>query len=83
MEEIIAGVKKTGAILVAEDCVSRGSMGEQIVQNLAQGGISARVVLCNTGDQFTTHGSVGQLRQMLSLDGEGLRNKVKEALRHG
>ena len=83
MEDIAVGVKKTGAVLVAEDCVSRGSMGEQIARNLAQRGISARVILCNTGDQFTTHGSVSQLRQMLGLDGEGLRNKVKEALRHG
>ena len=83
VEEVLASVRKTGAILVAEDCVASGSVGERIAKCLEQEGICAKLMLCNTGDQFTTHGSVRQLYRLLGLDGEGLYERVKEALRHG
>ena len=83
MESILNSANKTGCILVAEDAVERGSVGEQIARQLAEHQVAAKILLCNTGNQFTTHGSVSQLRRMLALDGEGLSNRVKEALRHG
>lgn len=80
---VMESVKKTGALLVAEDCVASGSVGQRLAQRLAQEGISAKIALCNTGDRFTTHGSVSELRKMLVLDGEGLYQKAMEVLRHG
>lgn len=82
-EEILDSARKTGVVLVAEDCVASGSVGERIAKCLEQEGISAKLMLCNTGDRFTTHGSVQQLHKLLGLDGQGLYERVKEALRHG
>ncbi len=76
-------VKKTGALLVAEDCVASGSVGQRLAACLEQAEIPACTVLCNTGDTFTTHGSVPQLRRLLELDAQGIYNRAKEALRHG
>ena len=78
---VMQSVKKTGALLVAEDCVLSGSVGQRLAQHIAQAEICAKTVLCNTGDQFTPHGSVAQLRKLLSLDGEGLYQKAMEVLR--
>ncbi len=80
MEAVLASARKTGAVLVAEDCISSGSVGERIAGRLEQEGIRAKLMLCNTGDRFTTHGSVPQLRALLGLDGQGLYERVKEAL---
>ena len=46
-----------------------------------QAGISARVALCSSGDTFTPHGSVGELKRLLELDGAGLAQRAMEVLR--
>ena len=48
---------------------------------LEQAGISARVALCSSGDTFTPHGSVGELKRLLELDGAGLAQRAMEVLR--
>lgn len=80
---VLESVKKTGVMLVAEDCVASGSVGQRLSACLEQAEIPARTVLCNTGDTFTTHGSVPQLRRLLELDAQGIYNRAKEALHHG
>ena len=70
-----------GALLVAEDSVSAGSVGERLACALEQAGISARVALCSSGDTFTPHGSVGELKRLLELDGAGLAQRAMEVLR--
>jgi len=83
VQSILDSAQKTGCILIAEDVVERGSVGEYLARQLAENQVNARILLCNTGNHFTTHGSVPQLRRLLELDGEGLSKRVKEALRHG
>ena len=83
VEAVLNSARKTGAVLVAEDCVASGSVGERIAACLEQEGIFTKLMLCNTGDGFTTHGSVAQLRGLLGLDGQGLYERVKEALCRG
>lgn len=80
---VLESVKKTGVLLVAEDCVSGGSVGERLAACLEQAGVPARTALCNLGTQFTTHGSVPQLRRLLELDAEGIYHRTKEVLPHG
>ena len=80
---VLASVRKTGVMLVAEDCAASGSVGQRLAACLEQEQIPAKTVLCNTGDTFTTHGSVPQLRKLLGLDGEGLYHRTKEVLRYG
>ena len=83
VELVQESVKQTGALVVAEDCVASGSVGQRLAARLEQEGIFARPLLCNTGDAFTTHGTVPQLRRLLELDGQGIYNRTKEVLRHG
>lgn len=83
-EELVEqSVRKTGVLLVAEDCIRSGSVGQRLAACMQRKGISAQVILCNTGDGFTTHGTVPQLRQLLGLNGEGIYYQVKEVLCHG
>jgi 1-deoxy-D-xylulose-5-phosphate synthase len=82
-ELVLQSVQKTGVLLVAEDCVASGSVGERLTARLEQAGIPAKTALCNTGSEFTTHASVAQLRKLLALDGAGLYQKAMEVLGHG
>ncbi len=82
-ERVIRSVRKTGALLVVEECVQSGGVGERVAACLEQAGVPARMALCNIGDQFVTQGSVSQLRAMLGLDGEGLYKKALEVLERG
>ncbi len=82
-ELVVKSVRKTGVLLVAEDCVNSGSVGQRLASCLEQEEIPAKVILCNTGDHFTTHGTVPQLRRLLGLDGEGIYTQIKEVLCHG
>ena len=80
---VTESARKTGVLLVAEDCVNSGSVGQRLAACIEQEGMIAQTILCNTGQQFTTHGTVPQLRRMLRLDADGIYNQVKEVLRHG
>lgn len=82
-EPVIDSVRKTGALLVAEDCISGGSVGMRLAAALEEQGLRAKVALCSSGTEFTPHGSVKQLRGLLRLDGENLYQKAMEVLRHG
>lgn len=79
-EPVIRSVRRTGALLAAEDCLERGCVGERLCAELERCGISAKIALCSTGTDFTPHGSVPQLRRMLGIDGAGLCRKGLEVL---
>jgi len=80
---VIESVSRTGALLVAEDCVAAGSVGQRLSAALAKAGVRARIVLKNSGDEFVTHGSTPLLEQALGLDGQSLCNTVREVLANG
>ncbi|MPN64367.1 hypothetical protein SDC9_212139 [bioreactor metagenome] len=75
-------VSKTGKLLVAEDCVAMGCVGERIAARLALSGAKAqRIVLCNCGEGFLPHGTSEQLRRLMGLDAKTLCEKVLEVCR--
>ena len=76
-------VRKTGALLVAEDCVEAGSVGQRLCAALARQEIAGKIVLVNSGSEFVTHGSIAQLEQQLGLDAESLCGRVREVLNRG
>lgn len=82
-EVIEISVRKTGAILVAEEQAACGSVGQRLAAQLAASGLSAKVALLNCGDSFVPHGAASLLKRDLSLDGEGICKKVLEVLDHG
>lgn len=80
---VLDSVKKTGILLVAEECAAQGCIGNRLSAQLEQSGISAKIVLINGGNGIVTHGASGLLKQELSLDGDGIRKKALEVLGHG
>ncbi|MBO5727739.1 MAG: 1-deoxy-D-xylulose-5-phosphate synthase, partial [Oscillospiraceae bacterium] len=80
---VCASVKKTGALLVAEDCVAAGSVGQRLCAALTREGIAARNALVNSGAEFTPHGSVPLLEQQLGLDAHSLCQLGKKVLQDG
>lgn len=76
-------VRKTGALLVAEEQGARGSVGQRLAARLEVAGLPARVALVNCGESFVPHGAAGLLKQNLSLDGTGIFKKALEVLGRG
>ena len=74
---------RTGAILVVEDSIEKGGVGQRLCVDLARNRVQAKIALCTSGDRFVTHGSVKQLETMLGLDPEGIARQAKELLSHG
>lgn len=78
---VLRSVKKTGALLVAEEAAGHNCVGERLCAALGKAGIPAGgVALVNLGDSFPPQGSVGQLRRMYGLDGESVAWKVMEVM---
>ena len=80
---VLESVKKTGCLLVAEDCVAPGSVGQRLAAAVGEAGMAARICLINSGRDFVTHGSLPNLKRELGLDGEGIAKKAKEVLDRG
>ena len=82
-ETVCSSVQKTGGLLVAEDCVEAGSVGQRLAAALSERQIKAKIALVNSGRGFVTHGSVPLLEQELGLDPESLCRKAMEVLKDG
>ena len=82
-EVIERSIRKTGALLFAEEQTARGSVGQRLAARLEVTGLPARVALVNCGDGFVPHGAAALLKRDLSLDGAGLCKKAMEVLGRG
>ena len=79
---LLQTVRATGRLLVLEDCVEEGCLGQYIVARLSEAGISAKLKLCNLGDRFVSHGTVDQLYTVCGIDYKTVFEQAKE-LCHG
>ena len=77
---VVESVKKTGGLLVAEECVEQGGVGERALAALEQAGVLARTALVNCGTGYVPHGAVSLLKRDLGLDGDGLFRRAMEVL---
>lgn len=78
---IFDSVRKTKRLLIAEECISQGSVGQKITSQLAIQGIPTQnIALSNIGDRFIPHGSVEKLRALCGLDAESIYRKAREVL---
>ncbi len=75
VEEVLGGTK---LLLVAEDCMWVGSVGQRLASMLR----NTRVILKNLGESVPHQGSVSQLEKQVGLDAMSIANAVEEAL-HG
>ena len=76
----VESVKKTGALLVAEECAEQGSVGQRALAALEEAGVSARTALVNCGAGYVPHGAVSLLKRDLGLDGTGVFRRAMEVL---
>ena len=76
-------VGRTGRILVLEDCLENGCVGQKLAAELIKKGMSPKTVLLkNLGHDFAGQGTVRDLRRQAGLDAESVVKAVKEVL-HG
>lgn len=61
-------VAKTGRLIVLEDCVEQGCMGQKLAAMLAEAGQPVRLCLLNLKEQFIPQGTVQQLSAQYHLD---------------
>ena len=83
-EAVLASLEKTGRLLVAQECVSMGSPGEDVLSAAAAHGITLRgAALCSCGEDFVPHGTVSQLRALCGLDVGSMYQKAREVMNDG
>lgn len=69
-------------MLVLEDCLGVGCVGQRLAAILAQGNcVPRKVILKNLGTHVAPHGSVAQLYEELELDAASVAYALEEALR--
>jgi len=74
---VVESVRRTGRLLVLEDCNENGSIGQQLAAALAQAGVVLRtLILKNLRDAFAPQGTVAQLRKQLGLDAESVAEAI-------
>ena len=79
-DEVLAALGHEKRLLVLEDCVGSGCVGQRLTAILAQQGrMPGRLILKNLGDTIPCHGSVPQLYEQMGLDAESVAAALKEA----
>ena len=80
---VVESVRKTGRLVVVEECFATGGMGQQICAALERAGVAVKELkLLSCGSDFVHQGSVAQLYHSLGIDAEGIRTCVNEVC-HG
>ena len=77
---VLKSVRRTGHLLVAEECVEQGSVGVRTLAALEAAGIQARTALVSCGRGYVTHGAVDLLKKSLGLDRDSLFRRAMEVL---
>ena len=81
VEPVAESVRRTGRLLVLEDCNENGSIGQQLASALVQAGAAPRKMgLKNLKNAFAPQGTVAQLRKLLGLDAGSVAEAVQEML---
>lgn len=82
-EEALASVKKTGRVIVAEECVEAGSVAQRFALALSEAGILPRAFRAvNLGNRFIPQASVRELYARYGIDANGIADAAREALKH-
>ena len=77
--ELLQKIGSFECVVVLEDIVQSGSVGEALSSALLKyGHLPARLVLRNTGDRFLPHGSVKEIERLCGLDAESVAAAVLE-----
>ncbi len=78
-ETVLDSVRRTWRLLVLEDCVETGSVGQQLSAELSRAGIAPRnLILKNLRRRFVGQGTIAQLRAEADIDSAAVVNAVLE-----
>lgn len=80
LTSVRTSLEKTKALLVVEEAAKAGGVGEAILAELMQRGISASTKLLNLGSGLLPHGDLASLRALAEIDAEGIYQAAKELL---
>ncbi len=84
VDAVAACARKTGRLVVAEECVDAGCVGRQVAAELALRGVSGvKLALVNLGDRFVRQGTVAELRQLCGIDGASICRRALEVMDRG
>ena len=84
VDTVAACARRTGALVVAEECVDAGCVGRRLAAEFALRGITGvKLSLVNLGNQFVTHGTVTELRQLCGIDGKSIAQRAREVTDRG
>ncbi len=84
VDALAACAKKTGRLVVAEECVDAGCVGRRVAAEFALRGVSGvRLALVDLGDRFVQHGTVAELRALCGIDGASIARKALEVMDRG
>lgn len=73
IDTVSASLRKTGRLLVLEECAEAGCVGERIAAYLAQNAMALKSLrLLNLGSRFIPQGSIDKLREMCGIDTSGV-----------
>lgn len=84
MPEIKKSIAKTGRMIVLEECIDNGCIGNRILSELYKDKVYLKYVkLLNVGNEFVKHGKRELLLKRLSLDGESVARIAENGVRNG
>jgi len=69
--------------ITVEDNVLMGGFGSGVLEWLAKRGYNKRVLTLGIPDRFIEHGNQNLLRNLVSIDAEGIKERVLEFVRGG
>ncbi len=68
--------KKFSRIVTIEDGVKNGGLGSAVLEWMNDHGYTPKIVRMGLPDSFVEHGSVAQLRKIVGLDVESIKNQI-------
>ena len=72
--------EKFNKVIVVEDGVLRGGVGEAVVKCLSENGYRGEVRTLGIGDKFIEHGTPAELYSICGFDAEGIKRNINQML---
>ena len=81
-EQILTEVaNKFDHVITVEDGVRNGGLGSAVTEWMNDNGCSKHVQRLGLPDEFVEHGTVAELRHIVGIDRQGIKNAINKALR--
>lgn len=65
-------------IITVEDGVVKGGLGSAVLEYMSENGYKPDIVRMGIPDKFVEHGTVPQLRRIIGLDAEAIKDEIKK-----